>query len=72
MLAVNVIGKVPAADAVPLRVAVPLPLSWNAMPLGSEPDSVSVGVGVPVAVTVKLPAVPAVNVVPLALVMEGA
>ena len=65
-------GKLPVTDAVPLRVAVPLPLSWKVTPLGSEPDSVSVGVGVPVAVTVKLPAVPAVNVVPLALVMEGA
>ena len=72
MLAVKVIWKVPAADAVPPSVAVPSPLSWNVTPLGSEPDSVSVGVGVPVAVTVKLPAVPAVNVVLAALVMAAA
>src|SRR5215467_6477853 len=40
--------------------------------LGSAPVSVSDGVGVPVVVTAKLPAVPTVNVVLLALVMLGA
>src|SRR5690348_2799404 len=72
LLAVMVIGKVPVAVAVPLRVAVPLPLSWNVTPLGSAPASVSEGVGVPVAVKMKLPATPEVNVVLLALVIVGA
>ena len=56
----------------PLSVAVPLPLSTNDTPLGRAPLSVSAGVGKPVVVTVKLPAVPTVKVVLLALVMAGA
>jgi hypothetical protein len=47
-------------------------LSTNVTPLGSVPVSRSDGVGVPVAVTVKLPAVPTVNVVLFALVIAGA
>jgi hypothetical protein len=57
---------------VPLSVAVPFPLLTNVTPLGSAPLSLTDGVGVPVAVTVKLPAVPTVNVVLLALVIAGA
>ena len=57
---------------VPLSVAVPFPLVTNVTPLGSAPLSLTDGVGVPVAVTVKLPAVPTVNVVLLALVIAGA
>ena len=72
MLAVIVIGNVPDVLAVPLNVAVALPLSWNVTPLGRAPDSLNEGVGEPVAVTVKLPAVAAVNAVLLALVMAGA
>ena len=53
-------------------MAVPLPLSLNVTRLGSAPVSVSDGVGDPVVVTVKLPAVPTVNVVLLALVIAGA
>ena len=49
-----------------------MPLSSKVTPLGSAPVSLSEGVGVPVAVTVKLPAVPAVNVVLVALVIIGA
>ena len=41
-------------------------------PLGRVPVSLSAGVGEPVVVTVKLPAVPTVKVVLLALVMAGA
>src|SRR5437879_5686934 len=41
-------------------------------PLGRAPDSVKVGAGKPVAVTVKEPAVPTVKVVLSALVMAGA
>jgi hypothetical protein len=63
----------PLPDAgVPLSVAVPFPLSLNVTPLGSVPVSANVGVGDPVAVTVKLPAVPTVNVVLLPLVIAGA
>jgi hypothetical protein len=57
---------------VPLSVAVPFPLFTNVTPLGSVPVSDSVGAGDPVVVTVKLPAVPTVKVVVLALVIAGA
>jgi hypothetical protein len=57
---------------VPLSVAVPFPLLVNVTPLGSVPVSLSVGVGLPVAVPVNVPAVPTVNVVLLPLVIAGA
>ena len=57
------------AAGVPLRVAVPAVPALKVTPEGSAPDSDSVGVGVPVAVTVNVPAVPAVNVVDAALVI---
>jgi len=48
-------------------------LFTNVTPLGSAPVSVSVGVGAPVVVTVKLPDVlPTVKVVVFALVIAGA
>jgi hypothetical protein len=74
LLAVRVsVYTPPLPDAgVPLSVAVPFPLFTNVTPLGSVPVSVKVGVGDPVAVTVKLPAAPTVNVVLLALVIAGA
>jgi hypothetical protein len=53
-------------------VAVPFPLSTNVTPLGSVPVSVSDGTGVPLVVTVKLLAVPTVNVVLFELVIAGA
>ena len=62
---------VPAAG-VPPSVAVPFPLSTNVTPLGSAPVFVSDGVGDPVAVTVKFPATPTVNMALLALVIAGA
>ena len=71
MLAVNVreyVFPVPAVG-VPERVAVPLWLSTKVTPLGSAPASVRDGIGAPVAVTEKVPDVPTVNVVLLALVM---
>ena len=43
----------------------------NVTPEGNAPDSDSVGVGVPVAVTLKEPAVATVNVALLTLVMAG-
>ncbi len=51
---------------------VPLPLSVNVTPLGSEPVSVRAAVGGPVEVTVKLPAWPSAKVVLSADVMVGA
>ena len=47
-------------------------MSRNVTPLGSAPVSVRDGVGDPVVVTVKLPAVPTANVVLLPLVIAGA
>jgi hypothetical protein len=64
--AVNVMGNVPLAVGVPLKTP-----ALNVTPVGSAPDSVIVGVGDPVAVTVNEPAAPSVNVVLLALVMIG-
>jgi hypothetical protein len=46
-------------------------LVTNVTPLGSAPLSLTDGVGVPVAVTVKLPAAPTENVVLLPLVIAG-
>ena len=66
----QVVGRRPVlAAGVPLSTPV---VVLNVTPLGSVPLSLSVGVGTPVAVTVKLPAVPTVKVVLLALVMAGA
>src|SRR6267378_2489101 len=59
---------VPAAG-VPLSTPVP---AVKVTPPGRAPVSLKVGAGKPVAATVKLPAVPTVNVVLLALVMAGA
>src|SRR5271157_273491 len=65
-------GKVPEAVGVPLRVAVPFPLSTNVTPLGRLPDSVMAGVGLPVVVTVNDPNVPCVKVTLFPLVIVGA
>ena len=69
LAAVNVIGKLPLAVGVPLNVPVE---AVNVTPPGSVPELVSVGAGVPVAVTLNVPAVPTVKVVLLALVIAGA
>ena len=68
--AVKVKSYVPAvpADGVPLSSPV---LELKEMPAGSGIGSVSTGVGKPVAVAVKLPRVPTVNVVLVLLVMTG-
>lgn len=72
---------VPAGEPVVLAiVAVPFPLSVNVTPVGSavvlvHPVKlvfVNDGFGAPVVVTVKLPAVPVVKVVEVALVIAGA
>src|SRR5207245_601792 len=69
--AVKVIGYVPPVPAagVPLKTPVP---TLNVTPPGNVPVSLRVGVGKPVAVTVKLPAVATVKVVLFALVIVGA
>jgi len=55
---------VPGAG-VPLRVAVPSPLSTNVTPVGNAPVSVRDGVGVPIVVMEKNPTDPTVKVVVL-------
>jgi hypothetical protein len=52
-------------------VAVPLPLSVKVTPVGNDPVICSAGVGLPVAVTVKLPFTFTINVVLFALVICG-
>ena len=74
MFAVMVSGYVPLlfAAGVPLRTAVPFRLSANVSPLGNVPVWLKDGEGVPVVVTLKLAALPAMKVVLLALVIAGA
>src|SRR5687768_7128110 len=75
-VAVKVIAYVPPVPAagVPLRVPVPLPLSTKLTPVGrgTPPRVMLALVGNPVVDTVKVPSVPTVNVVLLALVIVGA
>src|SRR5437763_6765854 len=61
-----------SASGVPLKVAVPSVLSTKDSQLGCAPIRVNDGVGVPVAVIVKVPAVPTMNEPVAALVMTGA
>ena len=68
--AVIVIGYVPPVPAAGVTLSRPAELKVT--PLGKLPVSVNVGVGKPLAVTVKEPAVPTVNVVLFALVNAGA
>jgi hypothetical protein len=72
-VAVNVIGYVPAdpAGAVPASVAVPFAAGVNVTPLGSAPEAVMLGAGVPDAVTLKVNAVASRTVRLLGLVMTG-
>jgi len=71
LLAVKVMEYVLPVPAAGVPLSTPVP-ALNVTPLGNVPDSLNVGVGVPVAVTVNVPAVPTVNVVLLALVITGA
>jgi len=57
---------------IPLSVAVLFPLSTKVTPEGSAPVSDSAAIGNPLAVTVKDPDWPIVNVALLALVIAGA
>lgn len=58
LVAVMVKVVTPAALGVPEIVALPLPLLVKVIPAGSDPVLPSVGTGYPVAVTVKLNALP--------------
>jgi hypothetical protein len=69
--AVNVIGYVPPVPASGVPDNMPVVVS-NITPDGNGPDSDKVGVGKPVAVTVKCPSEPTVNVVDVAVVIAGA
>src|SRR5712692_6732653 len=71
LLAVKVIGYVPPVPAAGVPLSTPV-LPLKVTPLGRAPVSLKSGAGLPVAVTVKLPAVPTVKAVLLALVMAGA
>jgi len=68
--AVNVIGNVPPVPVAGVPLNTPVEV-LNDRPLGSVPDSLNVGVGKPVVVTVKFPGVPTRNVVLFALVKAG-
>jgi hypothetical protein len=68
LVAVKVIGNVPAVEGVPLSTPV---AAVNVTPPAKVPASVMLGVGVPVAVTVNEPTTPTVKVAPLALVNAG-
>lgn len=70
-VALKAIGNVPALVGVPPRTPPPEVLAVNVTPPGRAPLSVTVGVGVPVVVTLKEPAVPTVNVELFALVKAG-
>ncbi len=50
---------------------MPLPLLVKVTPEGSAPVAESVAFGKPVEVTLKVPALPVVNVAALALVIAG-
>src|SRR5580704_10474072 len=67
LVAVMVIGKLPLWVGVPEST----PAAVNVTPVGRGPVSLKVGAGLPVAVTVKLPAVPWVKVALLPEVMVG-
>ena len=73
LLALMVIGyeAFEPAAGLPESVAVPFPLSLNPTPVGRAPLSARTRVGLPVAVTVKVPDTPWVKVVLEADVMVG-
>ena len=66
LLATNAMSKVPLLVGVPAKA-----LPENFTPVGNVPTSVMVGVGTPVAVTVKVLATPSTNVALAADVNAG-
>ncbi len=73
LVAVIVSRYVPVelGGGVPWMAAVPLALGWKTRPVGKVPDSLSTGVGEPVAETVKVLYVPGVTCQVDGLVMTG-
>ena len=71
LAAVMVIAKLPPVPAAGVPESTPL-VELRVTPFGSVPDSLKVGAGLPVAVTVKVPADPTVKVVEFAEVIDGA
>ena len=72
LVAVKVIENVPACVGVPDSVPVPEPaVDAKVTPVGRTPVWVIVGVGPPVVVMVKVPAVATVKLAELALVTIG-
>ena len=73
MVAVIVIGKLPAWVGVPAIVPVPTPAppEVKVTPVGNTPACEMVGVGPPVDVILNVPATPTVNVALLALLTSG-
>jgi hypothetical protein len=69
-VALKVIGYVPPVPTAGVPLSTPVD-ALKVTPVGKVPVSLRVGAGVPVAVTVKVPAVPTVNVVLAPLVMAG-
>jgi hypothetical protein len=69
--AVKVTAYVPPAPAAGVPLSTPVDV-LNVTPAGNAPDSVRVHDGNPLAVTVKLPALPTVNVALLVLVIAEA
>jgi hypothetical protein len=70
LCAVNVMPYVPPVLVAGVPLSTPVEL-LNVTPVGSGPDSLSVGAGVPVAITVNVPGAPTVNVVLFELVIVG-
>jgi hypothetical protein len=70
--AVTMSGYVPLLVGVPLRVAVPSPLSANVTPSGKSPVAISAGSGSPVVVTVNVPGDPVRKAALGPLVIVGA
>ena len=70
-LALMVSVNAPPAVGVPAMVADPLALPVKVTPEGRAPASLSVGAGLPDALTVKLNAVPTVALADAALVILG-
>jgi muconolactone delta-isomerase len=69
LLAVNVIGYVPAVPDAGMPLRTP---ALKVTPLGKFPDSLIAGTGNPAAITLNVPDEPVVNVVLVALVIAGA
>jgi hypothetical protein len=69
LLAVKETSYIPVVLVVPLNTPL---VGLKLIPLGKVPDSLKVGVGLPLSVTVKVPATPAVKVVLEPLLIVGA